>query len=195
MPYLNLFDEISSIGNKFLKSTDRGHQVLKKYLWQLGSINDLMKHTHSLVIEKLETIENALTLEEAKESSNQLQGDALTDSFRTSGLCDIFVGMGISLRKIIETPQHTAQPEEEVPLTVDEINKWMMFCNALEEREQQVAYLYSSEIDEIGRLTWNLNNQGDLGKIKEYAIKAKRILTSQMADFDSLSVKFKEQLN
>jgi len=192
MPYLNLFDEISSIGDKFLKSTDRGHKALKNYTWQLGSINELIKHTHSLVIKKLEAIEEAEDMSEAQQIINSLSGGPLSDSFRVNGLCDIFVGFGVSLRKIVEAAGNN---QEESPLSAEEQNHWIYFCDALEEREQQVAYLYSNEIQEIGDLVCHSQNITDLEEVKERARRAKHILTDQMADFDSLSKKFHKQLS
>lgn len=193
MPYLNLFDEISSIGDKFLKSTDRGHNALKNYTWQLGSISELIKHTHSLVIEKLEAIEGTTDMSEAQQIINSLSGEPLSDSFRVNGLCDIFVGYGVSLRKIVESA--SGNNEDEAPLlSAEEQNHWVYFCDVLEEREQQVANLYSNEIQEIGELVWNAQNINDLEEVKERARRAKHILTDQMADFDSLSKKFHKQL-
>ncbi|SHF73011.1 hypothetical protein SAMN05443144_11297 [Fodinibius roseus] len=193
MPYLNLFDEISSIGEKFLKSTDRGHKALKNYTWQLGSINELIKHTHSLVIEKLEAIEGTENMPEAQQVIDSLSGGPLSDSFRINGLCDIFVGFGVSLRKIVESASEN-NGDEASPLSAEEQNHWVYFCDALEEREQEVAYLYSNEIQEIGDLVWNTQNINDLEEVKERARRAKHILTDQMADFDSLSKKFHKQL-
>ncbi len=194
MPYINLFDEISSIGRKFLKSTDRGHKALRRYTWQLGSIHELIKHTHSLVIEKLEAIEQAADIDEAKAIADTLNGTTLSDSFRISGLCDIFVGYGVSLRKIVETDAQS-DPEDEAPISEDEKVRWIQFCDSLEERELQVAALYSNEIQEIGDLVWNLDTIGDLDEIQQRARSAKKILTDQMADFDSLSNSFHNQLN
>lgn len=193
MSYLNLFDEISSIGEKFLKSTDRGHKALKNYTWQLSSINELIKHTHSLVIEKLDSIEEAEDMSEAQQIIDSLSGGPLSESFRVNGLCDIFMGYGVSLRKIVESGSR--DNDEAPPLSDEEQNHWVYFCDALEEREQQVANLYSNEIQEIGDLVWNTQNINDLEEVKERARRAKHILTDQMADFDSLSKKFHKQLD
>ncbi len=194
MAFINLFDEISSIGKKFLKSTDRGHQALKKYTWQLGSINELIKHSHSIVIEKLEEIERSSDIGEAKSIAETLQGGPLSDSFRVSGLCDIFVGYGKSLRRIVELPQEMHQHDDLPPISDDEKTTWIRFCDSLEEREQQVAELYSSEIQEIGELAWNIQNLDELKEIKARAKRAKNILTDQMADFDSLAKDFQKKL-
>jgi len=194
MPYLNLFDDISSIGRKFLKSTDRGHEALRRYTWQLGSINELIKHTHSIVIEKLEAIERSSDIEGAKSIAETLQGGPLSDSFRTSGLCDLFVGYGRSLRRIIETPRQTDQVDDEPPISIEEKGSWIRFCDSLEEREQQVAELYSSEIQEINELIWGLKGTEGLKEIKKRAKLAKNILTDQMADFHSLSKSFRKKL-
>ena len=194
MSYLNLFDDISSIGKKFLKSTDRGHQALMKYTWQLGGISELIKHTHSIVIEKLEAIEQTKTIEDAKRIVESLQGNPLSDSFKASGLCDIFVGFGKALRRIVEDPQQTNQLEDAPPISEEEKTSWIQFCDSLEEREQQVAELYSSEIQEINELVWGTQTEERLITIKERARRGKAILTDQMADFDSLAENFRKRL-
>jgi hypothetical protein len=193
MPYLNLFDEIASIGWKFLKSTDRGHKVLMDYNWQLASICDLIKHTHLIVIEKLETIDRAETLEEATTITQELSGLSLSNSFRTSGLCDIFVGYGKSLRRIVEKYQNSTDPETTPPIMQEEQIRWMQFCDSLEEREQQVAELYADQIQGLGDLVFGASSQ-DLEQIKEHAQKAKVILTDQVADFDALAERFRKQV-
>lgn len=193
MPYLNLFDEIASIGWKFLKSTDRGHKVLLDYIWQLGSICDLIKHTHLIVIEKLEAIDRAETLEEATTITQQLSGLSLSNSFRTAGLCDVFVGYGKSLRGIIEKYQSSTDPESTPPITQEEQYRWMEFCDSLEEREQQVAELYANQIQGLGDLVCGAPSQ-DLKQIKEHAQQAKAILTDQVADFDALAARFRKEI-
>lgn len=193
MAYLNLFDEIASIGRKFLKSTDRGHKVLSDYAWQLASICDLIKHTHSIVIKKLEAIDKAETLEDATAIAQELSGESLSGSFRASGLCDVFLGYGKSLRSITEKYQNSTDPASAPPITQEEQYRWLEFCDRLEEREREVAELYAHQIQGLQDLVIGSSSQ-DLEQIKAHSQQAKAILTDQVADFDTLATRFREQI-
>jgi hypothetical protein len=193
MTHLNLFDEIASIGSKFLESTDRGHKVLSDYAWQLASICDLIKHTHSIVNNKLEAIDKADTLEDATNIAGELSRESLSASFRASGLCDVFLGYGKSLRRITEKYQNSPDPENAPPITPDEQHRWILFCDSLEERELQVAGLYVHQIQGLRDLVFGSPSQ-DLKQIKEHAQQAKAILTDQLADFDALAANFRKRI-
>lgn len=193
MAYLNLFDAVASIGWKFLKSTDRGHKVLSDYAWQLKSICELMTHTHTIVIDKLEAIDKAETLYDATTIAKDLSGDSLSDSFHASGLCDIFTGYGNSLRRITENYQDSTDLESVPPITQEEQFQWIEFCDNLAERELQVAELYVEQIQDIQDLVVKSSEQ-DLEQIKEHAQRAKAILTDQVADFDALATKFRKRI-
>src|SRR5205823_5322095 len=99
MPQRNIFDETADVIRGFL-SLNAAQQALHQYAWQLRTICELIKHTHSIVIQKLEAIEEADSLSNASAVVDELESSALTDSFRANGLCDIFQGFGTSLRKI-----------------------------------------------------------------------------------------------
>lgn len=86
------------------------------------------------------------------------------------------------------------QHDDLSPILDEEKTTWIRFCDSLEEREQQVAGFYSSEIQEIGELAWNKQNLDELKEIKARAKRAKNILTDQMADFDSLAKSFQKKL-
>lgn len=192
-PNLNLFDDVASIGRKFLKSTSRGHKVLTDYAWQLTTICDLLKYTHSIVIEKLEAIDRARTLKDARAIAQELSGESLSDSFRASGYCDVFEGYGKSLRRIIEKYQNSTDPASAPPITQDERYRWLEFCDSLEERESQVAALYADQIQGLQELVERSSSQ-NLKQIKEHARQAKAVLTDQVADFDSLATRFRKQI-
>lgn len=185
----NLFDEVASIGKKFLLSTDRGHTMLSNYAWQLGSICDLIEHTHLIVIKKLEAIGKAETLEDAKAIVQELRRESLTESFRANGLCDLFQGYGGSLRRIVEKNQDSTDPESALPITQDEQSIWLEFCDELEEREARVAGLYKDTIQSFRDLV----NQ-DLEKFKEQAQQARSILIAQVADFHALAESFRKRI-
>jgi hypothetical protein len=192
MRYLNLFDEIASIGEKFLKSSDRGHKVLSDYTFQLASICQLIKHTHSIVINKLEEIEKAKNPTDAESIGRQLEGGSLSAIFRAGGLCDIFVAYGNSLRRIIEEHQQSTEIASAPPITKNEQVEWINFCDILENRELQVAYLYAEQIKGLNELIFGPTGQ-DLKKIKEYAREAKAILTNQVAEFGLLAKRFSKR--
>lgn len=193
MPYLNLFDEVASIGWKFLKSTDRGHKMLQEYTFQLAAICDLIKYTHSIVIKKLEAIDEAQTVDAAKAIAQELGWGSLSSSFRASGLCDVFTGYGKSLRRITEKHQGSTDPAAAPPITVQERDQWRQFCDSLEAREAQVADLYIREIQGLQDLVSASSSQ-DLIQVKEHARQARAILTAQVGDFDALAVRFRQQI-
>jgi hypothetical protein len=191
--FRNLFDKIASIGSKFLKSTDRGYEVLSRYAWQLGSICDLIKHTHLVVIAKLEAIDQAQTFQDAEDIAHELSGQSLADSFRTSGLCDIFQGYGRSLRDMVGRLPISADPQSASPITGEEQKQWKAFCTSLVEREDAVAELYIDQIQGLQTLALTSSHQ-DLDQIKDHARQMKAILTDQVADFDSLAARFRQRI-
>lgn len=193
MPYLNLFGAIASIGWKFLKSTDPGYKALADYAWQLAGICELIRHTHSIVIKKLEALDKAETLADATVIAQELSGESLTSSFRASGLCDVFVGYGRSLRRIAEKYQDSLDPASAPPITKYEQFQWMDFCDNLEQREGKVAWLYAYQIQGLQDLVLGSSGQ-DLRQIKEHAQQAKAILTDQVSDFDALAARFHKQI-
>ena len=191
MPELNLFDDISAIGLKFFNSTDRGFNVLSDYTWQLASICDLIKHTHLIVIGKLEEIIKADSLDEAKAATQVLNGRSLSDSFHASGLCDLFAGYGKALRRIVENDLNAPELQNLQPISQQEKYKWIEFCDTLEERERQVAILYTKQIQGLREIVM-MYPGGSLNEIKEHAKIAKNILTGQVADFDVLAANFRK---
>lgn len=185
MSQTNLFDDVASIMKDFA-GTSRSQELLQNYNFQLGAVCQLIKHTHSIVADKLEGIAEASSLEEARSLVGQLENDPLTESFRAKGLCDIFEGFGRSLRNIV-APRHG---ETKPPLSSEQERLWFKFCNSLESREQQVAILYADQIQEIGKLVYAANTEQELDNIQAEAKKARNVLTSQMAELDSLAGEF-----
>ena len=62
----SLFEEVANIGRGFLNSTDQGHQMLLDYSYTLSQFCDLLSQTHRLVLRKLEAIEDAKAVDEAR---------------------------------------------------------------------------------------------------------------------------------
>lgn len=87
----------------------------------------------------------------------------------------------------------TVNPEDLPPITPEEHFRWTEFCDSLEERERRVAELYTNQIQGLQDLVFGTAGQ-DLAKIKDHARQAKAILTDQVADFDSLAVRFRKQI-
>jgi len=163
--------------------------MLSNYAWQLGSICDLIKHTHLIVIKKLEAIDKAETLEDAMAIVEELREGSLTESFRANGLCDLFHGYGNSLRRIVVKNRDSTDPESVLPITPDEQSIWLEFCDDLEEREARVAGLYKDTIQNFRDFV-----SQDLEKIKELVRQARSILIDQIADFDALARSFRKQI-
>lgn len=189
MTQSNLFDDVARLMRGFT-GPNRSQAILQKYNFQLGTVCQLIKHTHSIIADKLEEIEAASSLAEARELARQLESDPLTASFRARGLCDIFEGYGRSLRNIVASTHGEPGPA----LTHDQESLWLHFCHSLENREQEVARLYTDQIQEIGNLVYEANTEQDLDNIKAEAKKARAVLTSQMADLDSLAEQFQQLL-
>jgi hypothetical protein len=179
MSSTDIFDNIADIGREFL-ALSKSQETLKNYIWQLGTISDLIKHTHSIVVHKLEAVEEAASIEEAKSLVTELEGDPLTNSFRANHLCDIFQAFGTALRQLTST---LGSQERQ--------SKWEKFCGTLESRENTVAELYADQLQDLIDLKYKLNIQQDLNQFKVAAKNARQKLTEQMADFDALAKKFR----
>jgi len=181
------FSDLEKVVTSFL-GLSKSQQALKNFTWQLGTICDLIKHTHLLVINKLEQVENAQSLEEAKTVINNLERTPLTDIFRANHLCDIFVGFGMELQKIIKEIVKT----DPTLISNEQINTWARFGDSLMRREGEVAYLYADLLQNLGNLASNSSSGADLAKLKDAALEAKKILTAQVADFDYLANEFRK---
>jgi hypothetical protein len=194
MAQSSLFDDVADFGRQLL-GDNHSRQALRLYAWQLSSICDLISHTHSIVIDGLDVIEETNSLEEAKILAKDLERDPLTYSFRVNGLCDIFEGYGIALRKAVNWTDDPNPPENKLVATTDEQwNTWMAFCDALEDSEDEVASLYGDEIRELGDMLLGVDAVTDLNEIKAKAGRARAVLTAQRAEFDSLATQFKQSL-
>jgi hypothetical protein len=190
MPTTNIFTDVAAIGRDFL-GLNRTQKQLRDYDWQLKTIWDLLKETHSLVVKQLEAIQAASTLTEAQALAKQLEGDPLTASFRARGLCDIFEGYGRSLRGVTATVLHGAPAAAPQPLAHDRQHAWHTLCDALEGREHQVALLYSTQLRDLADRAQGPQTPRSLSQLKSAARKARDVLTDQVADFEALAGRFR----
>ena len=180
MGSLDIFADISNVGREFL-ALSKSQQVLQDYTWQLGTISDLIKHTHSMIVHKLEAVDEATELDDAKAPISDLQEAPLTDSFRANHLCDVFQGMGTALIPLTASLQSSESQE-----------KWGNFCIALQERESSVAQLYAYQLRDLIDLKDRSKVPEDLVPLKAAAKETIRKLTGQMADFEALAKQFRD---
>jgi hypothetical protein len=176
------FGALADLGKELMGSST-SHIELQKYAFHLGTICRLMKRTHLKIVEKLDAIEDAGCPNEAIGIAEQLEQGPLTESFRASGLCDDFPFLGSKLKRLIDNTDHLNDQKKEI---------WFNFFTELENREGRVAALYAHEIQKIGDLALGDSPGPDLARIKAAARKAQNVLTSQMADFDSLAIRFEQ---
>jgi hypothetical protein len=189
----SLFEEVAGIGRGFLNSTHGGPKVLQDYTYMLSQFCELLNHTHSMVLQKLECIEDAKTLNEAQVACRELQGEALSGAFRSCGLCDVFRGYGSSLRRLLPQSRPGGRSSVLLFLGGGQV-RWEFLCDALEEKEARVANLYVDQIQEIHQLISDRSIAEDLPKMNELARQAKTKLTQQMADFEALAQGFRSHL-
>ena len=187
MPKSLFFSDLGNVVTGFL-GLSQSQEALKKFAWQLGTICDLIKHTHSLVINKLEAIEDAQSLDQAKAIVKTLERQPLTDIFRANHLCDIFVGFGIELERIIK--QISANDPQLI--TSEQMGTWARFGDSLMRREGEVAFLYADILQNLGDLVSDRKTGVDLAMLKAEAAEANTTLAAQVADFDHLAIEFRK---
>jgi hypothetical protein len=134
-----------------------------------------------MVVERLEKIEKATRPAEAEQALAELRTDALEESFRIEGLCDVFEAFGKTLHALVW--QSKAQNDSVAPDT-GEIHQ---FSQKLVDREQMVARIYTEEIKAMVNLG---AVKGDLPDLRKRAAEAKKVLTDQMADFAAKAGRF-----
>lgn len=181
MPASDLFDEFSRFGDRILHGIEQDERPALKYKYLLGKINELLNTTHGMVVRRLEKIENAAGPNEAEAALAELRSDALEESFRIEGLCDVFDSFG---RTLDELAWRSDEQNDSVAPDLGEIHK---FSQSLMDREQEVARIYTDEIKAMVNLG---GVDGDLPGLRKRAADAKKILTDQMADFAAKAVRF-----
>ena len=181
MPASDLFDEFSRFGDRILHGIDQDERPALKYKYLLGKINELLNTTHGMVVRKLEKIENAARPDEAEAALAELRSEALEESFRIEGLCDVFDSFG---RTLHELAWRSMNQDDSVAPDLGEIQQ---FSVKLMDREQEVARIYTEEIKAMVNLG---GVEGDLPGLQMRAANAKKVLTDQMADFTVKAQRF-----
>ena len=97
MPSTDLFDEFMRFGDRILIGIKQDERPALKYKYLLGQINALLNTTHGMVVERLEKIESATNPAEAKVALSEIRSEALEESFRIEGMCDVFEAFGNTL--------------------------------------------------------------------------------------------------
>jgi hypothetical protein len=181
MPANDLFDEFRRFGDRILHGIDQDERPALKYKYLLGQINALLHTTHSMVVRRLEKIEKATGPVEAEAALAELRTDALEESFRIEGLCDVFDSHG---RTLDELAWRSEQQNDSVAPDLGQIHE---FSQRLMDREREVATIYAEEIKAIVNLG---GVGGDLDGLRARAAEAKEVLTDQMADFAAKADRF-----
>ena len=181
MPAIDLFEEFRRFGDRILAGIDQDERPALKYKYLLGQINELLHTTHGMVVRRLEKIENATGPAEAEAALADLGSDALEESFRIEGLCDVFDAHG---RTLDELAWRSQDQNDSVAADIGHIHQ---FSQRLMDREREVARIYTEEIKAIVNLG---GVQGDLQGLRDRAAEAKRVLTDQMADFAAKADRF-----
>ncbi len=190
-----ILDDVRDFMRTFL-GDNRSQQALRLYAELLGSICELISYTHSIVIDGLNGIEKAKSLQEAKRLAEGLRADPLMRSFRGRMLCDRFEEAGSKLRRAVIRTDDPNPPRDKLVATTDEQwNALMKFCNMFELREHAVATGYVYQIRELSAMLSGVDTVTDLNEIKAKARGAKDVLTDQKADFDALAAQFRRKLS
>ena len=181
MPASDLFDEFSRFGDRILHGIDEDERPALKFKYLLGKINELLNTTHGMVVRRLEKIEQANRPADAEAALAELRTDALEESFRIEGLCDVFESFG---RTLDELAWRSKDSKDSVAPDLGEIHE---FSYKLMDREQEVARIYTEELKSMVNLG---GVAGDLPGLRKRASEAKKVLTDQMADFAAKANRF-----
>jgi len=178
-----LFDGFNRFGDRILLGIDRKERPASKYKWLLGQINELLKTTHGMVVEKLNRIEKAVNIETASVVLEELRFGDLQESFRVEGMCDTFFGLGVALAELND------RSNQEGAFSSAEMTDIADMAHTLTNREAEVAGIYVRELQGLTRQIGHISPK-DLPEIKKKTHKVKKLLTDQMSDFDTKAKKF-----
>jgi hypothetical protein len=173
------FERFSSV---ILLGIARHEREAQKFKTTLGLINQVLNTTHQMVVEKIERLEKAASIEEARSILEELNWQPLTESFRLEGLCDTFEGLGYSLGNLLnEAATSGAFSNEELNAVGD-------MAQTLTNRELEVSGIYILRIQELADLIADPGS--DLDQLRRRAGEVNSLLTHQMSDFASKSRQF-----
>jgi hypothetical protein len=183
MPAEDLFDAFSSFGDRILHGIANQESEARKYRFLLEKINEILINTHRIVLERLDQVEKAGTHGEVQAALRELGGDALQESFRMRGYCDVFEAYGRALLDMaLETESRAAPGGGDLGAIRD-------FAMMLMDREEEVSRIYTERIKAVARLG---EAEGDLAALKAGAGAARSVLTEQMADFTAKVARFRQ---
>jgi hypothetical protein len=178
----DLLRDFARFSNRVLVGIENRERAAQKYKATLGLINQILLKTHLMVVEKVERLETATTIEQAREILNELNRAPLTESFRLEGLCDTFEGLGHALENL------NARSESSQAFSPEELSASLGMANALTDRETEVAGVYVDGIQELADLVYSTGDS--LRQIQGRAREVKALLTNQMSDFEVKSRQF-----
>jgi len=178
----DFFTDFELFTDEVLGGIANHERIAQKYKTTLGMINQLLLATHRMVISRVERVEQAATVEEARSILDELNWGPLTESFRVEGMCETFEGLGIALDNLLRNP------ESGMRFTAEQLRSVQQMAEVLTNREAEVSLLYLNRIQQLADLV--TSTASNLDELKERARDAKAVLTHQMSDFDSKARRF-----
>lgn len=170
----DLIDKFAGFCARILYGVEHEERAARKYQFLLEKINELLLKTHGIVVERLEKVEMATRPAEAESALAELRSEALEESFRLKGYCDVFEAYGRTLDEL------AWKSETQNDSVASDLGAIREFAVMLMDREREVAIMYTDEIEAMAGLG---DFEGDLPSIKRRAATARAALTEQMADF------------
>jgi hypothetical protein len=177
----DLFESYMRFGDRVWEGLDRHERPAQKFKFLLGIINQTLIATHTLVIARLRSLQEAKSVEDAKAVLEQLRLKPLTEAFRVEGMCDLLEGLGQGLLLRV----HAAPGEG--AYSAGELVDIEAFANRLILREDEVATLYS---ETLSALTSRRLDQASLPKLQADARTLEHLLTDHLSDFKSKADRF-----
>lgn len=179
------FEGFRAFENDVLDGLRAGERSAKKFKQLMGTINDTLVTTHSLVIGRLEALESATDVATARDLLEGLRAEALTEAFRVEGLCDLLHGLGEGLRN------RTLDAEDEGLFPHDQLQGVNEFAWMLYDREAEVALVYAESLMELVNQRDGLDD-ASLHELRAAAASARRRLTDDVSDFEAKARIFKK---
>ncbi len=177
---ITFFDRASQVGSLILEAVGGGAKLkakdVKRYLKLVSRIYNLLIKIHNEIIDI--TIEAGLAknLETAKKILKQIDQGSLKSTFQAKNWCDTLEELGRALHPI----------DQDVSLSGDDQKVWDEFCSSLEQREDEVAWLYVNKLTDLNTLAYNATSLEELTKQVNTICEQ---LVVQKAQFDHLAKK------
>ena len=178
----DLIGDFERFSNAILVGIANHEREAQKFKTTLGLINQVLATTHAMVLDRIERLEKAESLDEARSVLAELNWEPLTESFRLEGMCDSFEALGIGLHNLLDNAANSG-----AALGAD-LNAAGDLAQTLTNRELEVSGIYLVRISELADLIADPGS--DLQSIHRRASEVKNLLTSQMSDFTARSRQF-----